>query len=126
MPPLRTIILSTILLLISLITLAHLHPSTPFQVPYIPTLSPSIHPTVDLTPPPLTSANNRQLTHQQCLDTYPELYLEADRARDWYKRKGGISAQDLEDAGWDEGASARIAIIGNQVGVFVRTSKEGV
>jgi hypothetical protein len=54
---------------------------------------------------------------QECLRAYPELYLEADRAREWHKKNGGISQANVDDAAKND-ASARVAIIDNQVGLI--------
>jgi hypothetical protein len=113
MPPsTKLLILTGITLLISLLTLAHLHPSTSFKLPFLP--SPwrtQPHIPVSANPNP----NNRQLSYSQCQVYYPDLYLEADRARDWHRANGGISLEDVEKAGLEE-ASARVAIIDNKVG----------
>jgi hypothetical protein len=64
--------------------------------------------------PQILDSENRLLTASQCQDRYPGLYYEADRARAYYAKKGGISQEMVESADKD-GASARLAIINNKV-----------
>lgn len=66
----------------------------------------------------LQDSDNRHLTASQCLQRYPELYYEADRAKVYYEFKGGITEEMLDDAERD-GGHARLAIIGNNVGSFL-------
>lgn len=94
--------------LLLLIGIAHLHPGTDFTVPYIPSPTRVIH----YVAPALHDTENRQLDRAQCLDRYPNLYYEADRAKRWFS--GGISEEMVDEAEKD-GASARLAIINNRV-----------
>lgn len=64
--------------------------------------------------PDILDSENRLLTSSQCQDRYPGLYYEADRAKAYYARKGGITHEMVESADKD-GASARLAIVNNKV-----------
>lgn len=63
---------------------------------------PNIRPTRDL-----------HMTEEQCGIAFPDLYKEADRAQQYYSRKGGISKQDVDDA--EEDGNARVVILNNTV-----------
>lgn len=65
-------------------------------------------------PPVISDAENLHLSAEQCIDRYPDLYYEADRAREYFK--GGISEEMVDAAEKDE-ANARVAIIDNKVGL---------
>ena len=52
------------------------------------------------------------MSADQCIERYPDLYYEADRAKKFYRR--GISESMVDEADRD-GASARLAIIDNKV-----------
>lgn len=97
-----------VLLVVSFVLI---HPSSSLSVPYsdfwqtLPTY----------TPPAVFDSDNRHLTSDQCHERYPGLYHEADLARKFYQRKGGISLDDVDKADQDGGASARLAIINNKV-----------
>lgn len=58
-------------------------------------------------------AENRHLTEEQCQERYPDLYLEADRAQQWFISKGGISKKMVDEA--EEEGNARLVILNNQV-----------
>jgi hypothetical protein len=103
--------------LLLLITFAHLSPSTNFTVPYFP----SSAVVVPYLPPHLSDGDNRQLTRAQCLERYPALYHEADRAKRWYSK--GISLEMVNEADKD-GANARLAIINNKL--YVKAFYGGV
>jgi len=97
-----------VLLVVSFVLI---HPSSSLSVPYsdfwqtLPTY----------TPPAVFDSDNRHLTSDQCHERYPGLFHEADLARKFYQRKGGISLDDVDKADLDGGASARLAIINNKV-----------
>jgi len=59
-------------------------------------------------------SENRLLTADECVRRYPDLYLEADRAKAWYASRGGITAEAV-DLAEKEGGNARMAIIDNRV-----------
>ena len=65
-------------------------------------------------PPDISDAEKLHLSAEQCIDRYPDLYYEADRAREYFK--GGISEEMVDAAEKDE-ANARVAIIDNKVGL---------
>lgn len=114
MPRLTYFLPIACLLLFSLVSLAYLHSAQYIQVPLVPTSwRTAARPIITFTPSP-SQSENRQLTTAQCLATYPQLYLEADRARVWYDRKGGIS-EEMVDQAEQDGASARLAILDNKV-----------
>jgi hypothetical protein len=91
------------------LTIAHNHPGTAFSLPLLPQSY-----TSTLHVPHPGAAEDRHLTNEQCLARYPDLYLEADRAKQWYERKGGISKEAV-DAAEGEG-NARLVILNNKVG----------
>lgn len=101
-------IASSVLLL--LITTAHFHPGTDFQLPLLPSSWDHFEPHI----PDAVTAENRLLTAQECLDRYPDLYKEADRARSYYEARGGITAEMVDDAEKAD-ASARLMILDNRV-----------
>ncbi len=55
------------------------------------------------------------LTSEQCQQVFPRLYSEADRAAKYWRRKGGVTLEEV-DAAEEDGSNARIAIIDNRVG----------
>jgi len=97
-----------ILLLVSFVLI---HPSSSLSVPYSNFWS--SQPTYVL--PAVHDSENRHLTSTQCQARYPGLYYEADLAKAFYQKKGGISLDDVNKADEDGGASARLAIIDNKV-----------
>ncbi|ODN77289.1 hypothetical protein L198_08024 [Cryptococcus wingfieldii CBS 7118] len=122
MPTRSTILFVGALTAVSLFLLtAHLHPGTEFTLPLFP--QPDAQDGYfQAAWPALTEAENRHLTQQQCRDTYPDLYLEADRAHDWYKAKGGITRSMVDQA--EKEANARLVIHQNQL--FVKVYKGGI
>ena len=67
------------------------------------------------TPRPSTrDSENRQLSSSQCIERYPDLYFEADRARAWYASRGGIT-EEAVDAAEQQGGNARLTILDNHV-----------
>jgi hypothetical protein len=89
-----------------------LHPSSTVSVPY----SDFWRSGPQYIPPAIYDSDNRHLTSAQCHERYPGLFYEADLARDFHKSKGGISESTV-DAADQDGASARLAIIDNKVGL---------
>jgi hypothetical protein len=102
--------LCAVSLVLVVITVAHLHPSSGFTLPVLPSgrlFEPVyVH---DLFQP-----ENRLLNTTQCINAYPELYYEADRARRWYTTRSGIT-EKMVDAAEKDGGNARLTIINNQV-----------
>ena len=105
--PLRLALVTLLILACALISLAHFHPDANFSITFHP--SPPFHPHISSVSEP----ENRHLSAAQCLDRYPELYLEADRARDWYSRKGGITKAQVDEA--EQEGQARLVILDNKV-----------
>jgi hypothetical protein len=62
------------------------------------------------------SPEQHNLSQDQCILHFPKLYTEADRAREWYQHRGGISKEAVEEA-YDDGgnANARLLILDNKV-----------
>ncbi|TNY17190.1 glycosyl transferase family 90-domain-containing protein [Rhodotorula diobovata] len=58
-------------------------------------------------------ALDRHLTQEQCDAIYPGLYLEVERARDYWKARGGVTQQDLDDA--EAQGQARALIVNNRL-----------
>ncbi|BGP04534.1 hypothetical protein JCM10049v2_000336 [Rhodotorula toruloides] len=58
-------------------------------------------------------ALDRHLTQQQCDAIYPGLYLEIERARDYWKARGGVTEKDLDEA--EQKGQARVQIINNRM-----------
>jgi len=106
--PAQLIVGLGVLLVVSFVLI---HPSSSLSVPYsdfwqtLPTY----------TPPAVFDSDNRHLTSDQCHERYPGLFHEADLAKKFYQKKGGISLKDVDKADQDGGASARLAIINNKV-----------
>jgi len=106
--PAQLIVGLGVLLVVSFVLI---HPSSSLSVPYsdfwqtLPTY----------TPPAVFDSDNRHLTSDQCHERYPGLFHEADLAKKFYQKKGGISLEDVDKADQDGGASARLAIINNKV-----------
>lgn len=95
----------------TLIFIAHIHPGTSFYLPLLPSSYTTNYYTYTF-PDPL-EAENRHLTEEQCQERYPDLYLEADRAQEWFMAKGGISKKMVDGA--EEEGNARLVILNNQV-----------
>jgi hypothetical protein len=112
--PAQLLVGVAVLLVVSFVLI---HPSSSLSVPYsdfwqtLPTYI----------PPAVFDSDNRHLTSDQCHERYPGLFHEADLARKFYQKKGGISLDDVDKADQDGGASARLAIINNKV-CFKRTT----
>lgn len=70
------------------------------------------------------TTENRHLTFEQCGEQFPLLYREADRAREWYAQKGGISLEDVDKS--EEHGNARVAVIKNKVGIDACWTENGV
>ncbi|BGP44545.1 hypothetical protein JCM10450v2_000359 [Rhodotorula kratochvilovae] len=58
-------------------------------------------------------ALDRHLTQDQCDAIYPGLYLEIDRARDYWKARGGVTEKDLDDA--EAQGQARAMIVNSRL-----------
>lgn len=104
-----------VIVLLTLVGIAHIHPATEFSLPFIPSFEDSavfIAPTID-------DVDNRHLTSEQCLERFPALYYEADRSKAW--ASGGIS-ESMVDEAEKEGASARLAIVNNKVSIALSCS----
>jgi hypothetical protein len=56
---------------------------------------------------------NLHLSQEQCKAVYPSLYHEADRARRWTMKHGGLKLNDLEQA--EKAGAARVVIYDNKV-----------
>ena len=97
-------------LVLFVITIGHLHPSSGFTLPLLP--SGRLFEPVYLHDRFLPE--DRLLNTSQCLEAYPQLYYEADRARRWYSSRSGITA-DMVDAAEKDGGNARLTIINNNV-----------
>jgi hypothetical protein len=82
----------------------------------IPFLLPSSFTSHPFTVPQPSESSNRHLTAEQCVERYPDLYLEADRAERWYSGKGGITEAMVDSAEKDD-SNARLAILDNIVSV---------
>ena len=95
----------------TLIFIAHIHPSTSFYLPLLPSSYTTNYYTYTFPDP--VEAENRHLTEEQCQERYPDLYLEADRAQEWFISKGGISKKMVDEA--EEEGNARLVILNNQV-----------
>lgn len=106
--------LCAVILVLVVITVAHLHPDSGFTLPVLPSgrlFEPVyVH---DLFRP-----EDRQLNTSQCIDAYPRLYHEADRARRWYTSRSGITAKMVDDAEKD-GGNARLTIVNNNVSTLL-------
>jgi hypothetical protein len=75
-----------------------------------------------LRPPTSTrDSANRLLSADQCVQRYPDLYFEADRAKAWYAAHGGITAEAV-DLAEKEGGNARLTIIDNHVRLSMHCS----
>ncbi|WVQ79560.1 hypothetical protein IAT38_001659 [Cryptococcus sp. DSM 104549] len=114
------IYLAALLIVTTLITIAHFHPGTSFTLPLLPSPDNDASSLNNLRYPDSSEASNLHLTEEQCLAQYPDLYLEADRARAWYKK--GIT-KDMVDAAEEEG-NARLVILNNQL--YVKAFKGGI
>ena len=62
---------------------------------------------------------NLHLSQEQCKAVYPSLYHEADRARRWTMKHGGLKLSDLEQA--EKAGAARVVIYDNKVGLLLPT-----
>ncbi|BGP28598.1 hypothetical protein JCM10296v2_000334 [Rhodotorula toruloides] len=67
-------------------------------------------------------ALDRHLTQQQCDAIYPGLYLEIERARDYWKARGGVTEKDLDEA--EQKGQARVQIINNRMYVKSYSSEQ--
>jgi hypothetical protein len=106
--PAQLLVGVAVLLVVSFVLI---HPSSSLSVPY----SDFWQTLPRYTPPAVFDSDNRHLTSDQCHERYPGLFHEADLARKFYQKKGGISLDDVDKADQDGGASARLAIINNKV-----------
>lgn len=106
--PAQLLVGLAVLLVVSFVLI---HPSSSLSVPY----SDFWQTLPEYVPPAVYDSENRHLTSEQCEARYPGLYHEADLAKKFYEKKGGISLSDVDKADQDEGASARLAIINNKV-----------
>ena len=110
----RDYIIWTITAILAIVGLQLLGHQVGYQIPLLPSSSrPQF--TVAST---FDDVDNLQLNSEQCTSQFPDLYLEADRARKYFK--GGISSHMVDNAEKD-GASARVAIINNKVLACLRT-----
>lgn len=57
------------------------------------------------------------MTEEQCTTAFPPLYQEADRAREYYDKKGGIGKRDVDAA--EEEGHARVVILNNTASLSV-------
>lgn len=115
--PAQLIVGLGVLLVVSFVLM---HPSSSLSVPYS-----DFWQTLPIyTPPAVYDSDNRHLTSDQCHVRYPGLFHEADLARKFYQKKGGISLDDVDKADQDGGASARLAIINNKVRVEGTTGSD--
>lgn len=103
--------------LLLVVSFVLIHPSSSLSVPY----SDFWQSRPEYIPPAIFDSENRHLTTSQCQDRYPGLFHEADLARKFWQKKGGISLEDVDKADEDGGASARLAIINNKVRRAERT-----
>ncbi|WWC90330.1 uncharacterized protein L201_005263 [Kwoniella dendrophila CBS 6074] len=78
---------------------------------------------INVKPPNPAESENRQLSTDQCIERYPKLYHEADRARQWYHAKGGIS-KEMIDASEQDGGNARLVILNNKL--YVKAFNGGI
>ena len=116
-PALKLLLVATLILGSFSLLLAHIHPAVPFTLPLIPSPYSIPQHISNYTP---TEAEDRQLSSEECITRYPELYYEADRARDWHRRRGGISKKAVDGAEHD-GGNARLVILDNQVSLRIRS-----
>ncbi|GAA5925329.1 hypothetical protein JCM3775_006424 [Rhodotorula graminis] len=58
-------------------------------------------------------ALDRHLTQDQCDAIYPGLYLEVERAHDYWKARGGVTQKDLDEA--EAQGQARAMIVNNRL-----------
>jgi hypothetical protein len=65
----------------------------------------------------LLPTRNLHMTEEQCDIAFPDLYKEANRAQQYYSKKGGISKQDVDEA--EEEGNARVVILNNTVSRLV-------
>ncbi|GAA6035919.1 hypothetical protein JCM8097_005164 [Rhodosporidiobolus ruineniae] len=65
---------------------------------------------------------DRRLSQSQCDAVFPNLYLEVDRAVDYWKARGGVSLQDLDDA--EVKGQARAMIYNNRLYVNSYSSSQ--
>lgn len=80
----------------------------------VPLLLPSRYMNRPITLPHLTQSEDRHLSTSECFKRYPDLYVEADRAEEWYRKRGGIS-EGMVDSAEKDGSNARLTIIDNVV-----------
>ncbi|WRT68767.1 uncharacterized protein IL334_005747 [Kwoniella shivajii] len=77
----------------------------------------------NLSPPDPSESENRHLSQDQCIERYPKLYHEADRAKAWYHARKGISKRMVDEAETD-GGNARLVILNNKL--FVKAFNGGI
>jgi hypothetical protein len=111
MPLTRPVQLLAGLGLLLVISFVLIHPSSSLSVPY----SDFWQSQPTYIPPAVHDSDNRHLTSSQCHERFPGLFHEADLAKAFHKKNGGISLADVDKADQDGGASARLAIIDNKV-----------
>lgn len=58
------------------------------------------------------------------MERYPPLYREAERAREYFRERGGIE-KDMVDEAEKQDAAARLIILDNKVGAAFEASTEG-
>ncbi|CAD6583247.1 MAG: hypothetical protein TREMPRED_003509 [Tremellales sp. Tagirdzhanova-0007] len=122
-PSLKLLLRATAILGFFILLIAQFHPRIPFDLRSIP--SPFSIPSHVSTHTP-TEAEDRHLSSQECITRYPELYYEADRARDWHHRREGISKQAV-DAAERDGGNARLVILDNKASLlFVKAYYGGL
>jgi hypothetical protein len=80
----------------------------------VPLLLPSGYRKRPITLPHLAQSEDRHLPTSECLNRYPDLYIEADRAEQWYNKRGGIS-EEMVDSAEKDGSNARLTILNNIV-----------
>jgi len=104
--PSPRVLITAAFILSVLLTTALLYSGTSFTFPNLS------HPSTFIKHP--SDTINRHLSASECMTRFPELYLEADRAKKWYRAKGGIRKEDVDDAERDDG-QARLVILDNKV-----------
>jgi hypothetical protein len=62
------------------------------------------------------STRDLHMTEEQCTTAFPLLYHEADRAQEYFGKKGGIRKRDVDAA--EEEGNARVVILNNTVGIL--------
>ncbi len=59
-------------------------------------------------------SENSSLTTADCAEYFPELFCEADRAKQWWLRRGGIT-EEMVEAAESDNAQARVLLLRNKV-----------